>query len=249
MNPPNYVTGKFICMSRYLLSLLLFAFGSNYLFAKVTVTARFDPDQGIHGQKVRYIVTVTESGTDALPELEPIESLPMSSTAGLDLQNARLTSGKQGRFQFNDTILYQNSMSAVMDVSAPKPGSYTIPSYKLAYKGAQYDVPSATLFLRERRESDGPTIDEMLFIEADFPDTIYLGERRTIPMKLYVLDGVRTGGISVSIELPTASPSVNYPKHLPSPESSAMDALIPCSPGCWMPRLCAQANNLLAFRS
>lgn len=170
---------RYFVILTLLLSSLLTA-----LQAELTVTARFDPPRIALGDTARYVVEIRETDTRAQPRVEAVTSLPIPNAGGLNLRNGR-TSRSQRTSIMNGAAEYSATQSLIIDASAARTGSYTIGAYEFTYKGQRLRAPAATLEVVERPEDAGPTRDELIFLRAELPDQLYVGQ--TIGFELQLL--------------------------------------------------------------
>lgn len=176
-----------------LLSIILISLQS--ALADVEVTARFDPPRIAMGDQSQYIVEVSETDSQAKPQVERITSLPIPKSGGLNLSNGRTSSSQQTRIT-NGAAVYSVTQSLIIDASPPAVGSYSIPAYAFEYKGQRLKVPAATLEVVERSADAGPNRDELIFLQADLPDTLYVGQTMALELKLYLAENVQLTGLN-----------------------------------------------------
>ena len=82
------------------------------------------------------------------------------------------------------------------DKYASRVGTFASPTYDFQYKGQTLRVPAATLQVVERGANAGPTTDELIFLKADTPDQLYIGQTTAIQLKLYISKNVRLSGLN-----------------------------------------------------
>lgn len=189
---------------------LLLALSVQPLFAETTVTARFDPPRIAMGDRAKYIVELTETDNRSQPAVESVNRLPIPPTSAIRFSNGRISNNSQTRI-INGAAQYSATQSLIIDASPTKVGQITIPAYTFKYKGDTLEVPAATLQVVERSADAGPTQDELIFLRADLPDTLYVGQTVAFDLKLYAEEDVQLrelhsfdwsdGGFTVS-ELP-----------------------------------------------
>ncbi len=174
---------------------LFLLFGLLPLAAEFSVTARFDPPKIADGGRARYIVEITETAADRMPEPEPVASLPIPDPGDLELRNGRTSTSRQTRI-VNASTEYRLTQSLVVDAVPPGTGTYTIPGYTIPYKGRDLRAPAASLEVVARAADAAPTVDELLFLRAELPDALYVGQSVRTDLKLYVSDDVRLTGLN-----------------------------------------------------
>ena len=99
----------------------------------------------------------------------------------LKLRNGRTSNNSNTRI-FNGRAEYTVIQSALLDVTAPSTGTFTIPSFQLSVGGATYTAPAATLVVVENAEG------ELVFLDAALPEQLYLGQTTALELKLYLAD-------------------------------------------------------------
>lgn len=164
------------------------------LVAEVEVSARFNPPRIATGDQAQYVVEVTESGRGQL-DIERISSLEIPQPDGLNLRNLRNSNSQQTRI-INGTMERSVTQRLIIDASPPQEGDYTIPAYSFDYKGERLEVPAATLEVVERSADAGPTRDEQVFLQADLPDSLYLGQTIALDLKLFIAEDVQLRGLN-----------------------------------------------------
>ena len=147
------------------------------------------------GDKAQYIVEIKETDAATQPQIERVTSLPIPQSGGLELRNGRTSSGQQTRI-INGAAEYSVTQSLIIDATAPRVGNFTIPGYVFEYKGEQLAAPAAMLQVVERGADAGPTTEEMLFLKAEIPETLYVGQTTAVDLKLYIAEGVRLSGLN-----------------------------------------------------
>lgn len=175
---------------------LIFAiWATSALNAEIQVNARFEPARVAAGSTSRYIVEIVESDTSAMPEPERITSLPIPSDGGLTLRNGH-TSTSQSTQIVNGKRNYSSTQQLIIDAVSKTPSAYTIPAYIFEYKGGRLQAPAATLTVVERSANAAPTVDELIFLKADAPQQLYVGQTTPITLKLYISSNVQLRGLN-----------------------------------------------------
>ncbi len=157
------------------------------LHADVEVTARFEPSRIAMGSTSRYVVEITDSGTDIFSTLDPINSLPVPSANGLSLRNMQTSSSQSVRIS-NGRAEQSITQRIVIDAIPASVGSFTIPAYAFDHKGTKLAVPAATLTVVERAEQAGNTSNKRVFLTLETPEKLYVGQTQMITMKLYLAE-------------------------------------------------------------
>lgn len=165
------------------------------LLAEIEVTARFNPPRIALGDQAQYIIEVSETSADGQPQVERITSLPIPQTNQLKLSNGRTSNRQQTRI-VNGNAEYSVTQSLIIDAAAPETGNFSIPAYAFEYKGQRLQVPAATLEVVERSADAGPTRDELLFLKAELPEKLYVGQMVALDLKLYLSEDVRLRGLN-----------------------------------------------------
>jgi hypothetical protein len=171
-----------------LLIICLTAFTAN---AEVTVTATFNPPRVMRGDKARYIIEIKESSDSTRPSIQEVDSLPIPGVDGLELSNGRTSVGGQQFTIINGVTKYSVSQKLMIDAKASKTGRYTIPAYVFQYGDDSLRVPAATLEVTERTASAPPPTDELIFLQVDKPEQLYVGQTAEILLKMYISEQVR----------------------------------------------------------
>ena len=190
-------TGKqILSMHRFKFTLALFS----YLFAlstgaEINVTAIFNPPRVALGDKAQYVIEIKETDTSRKPEIESVTSLPIPQSGGLELTNGRTGTSQQTSI-INGEREYSVTQQLIIDADAPRVGTFTLPSYVFQYKEQTLRAPSATLQVVERGADAGPTTDELIFLKADAPDQLYIGQTTAIQLKLYISQNIRLSGLN-----------------------------------------------------
>lgn len=165
------------------------------LLAGVQATARFNPPRIAMGDPAQYIVEITETDNSKQPDVERITALPIPESSQLKLSNGRISNSQQTRI-INGAAEYTITQSLIIDATAPGVGRFTIPAYTLQYKGSAIEVPTATLEVVERSADAGPTRDELIFLRAELPEQLYVGQTIALEMKLYLAEEVQLRGLN-----------------------------------------------------
>lgn len=161
--------------------------------AEITVTASFQPEHIALGDTAQYVVAIAETSSKEKPNPERMTSLPVPQTGGLTLRNGRVSSSQQSTI-INSSITHTATQNLIFDATAPRIGNYTIPSYQFSYKGETYTVPGATLIVVERDANAPPPVNELIFLKAEAPQQLYIGQTTPIQLKLYIHEQVRYRG-------------------------------------------------------
>ncbi len=160
------------------------------LHAEITIQTRFEPNRIALGSRAQYIVDIIETSSNRMPVPEPIDSFPIPVSGNLSLTNGRTLSRSQMEF-VNGNNSFTHTQSLIIDANAPYTGNFTISDYELAYKGQTLTAPSVTLTVVERTADAAPTLEELVFLKADLPDSLYVGQTIPIELKLYISDHVK----------------------------------------------------------
>ena len=163
--------------------------------AEISVTAIFNPPRVALGDKAQYVLEIKETSTSEQPEIERVTSLPIPQSGGLDLTNGRTATSQQTSI-INGAREYSVTQQLIIDADAPRIGTFTLPTYVFQYKGQTLRAPTATLQVVERAADAGPTTDELIFLKADTPDQLYIGQTTTLELKLYIAPNVRLSGLN-----------------------------------------------------
>ena len=190
-------TGKqLLSMHRFKFTLTLFLwFLALSTSAEISVTTIFNPPRIALGDKAQYILEIKETDTSRQPEIESVTSLPIPQSGGLELTYIRTGTGQQSSF-INGAREYSVTQQLIIDADAPHVGTFTLPTYVFQYKGQTLRAPAATLQVVERGTDAGPTTDELIFLKADTPDQLYIGQTTTLQLKLYIATNVRLSSLS-----------------------------------------------------
>ena len=183
-------------MHRFKFTLTLFLwFLALSTSAEISVTTIFNPPRIALGDKAQYILEIKETDTSRQPEIESVTSLPIPQSGGLDLTNGRTSTSQQTSI-INGAREYSVTQQLIIDADAPRIGTFTLPTYVFQYKGQTLRAPAATLQVVERAADAGPTTDELIFLKADTPDQLYIGQTTTLQLKLYIAANVRLSSLS-----------------------------------------------------
>ena len=175
--------------------LILALFTTSSLIAEIRVSARFEPARVGAGKTSQYIVEIVETDDSKKPAAERITSLPIPSNGGLTLRNGRTSSTQSTRIT-NGISEYSNTQQLIIEAVSSTTGSFTIPAYIFEYKGGRLQAPSATLTVVERSADAAPTVDELIFLQANAPEQLYVGQTTSILLKLYVSGSVTLRGLN-----------------------------------------------------
>jgi hypothetical protein len=165
------------------------------LFAGIQASARFNPPRIAMGDRSQYIIEVTETSARGQPQVEQITSLPIPSSNRLELRYRRTASSHQTRI-INGATEYSITQSLIIDATPPGVGSFTIPAYSFDYKGERLQVPAATLEVVERSADAGPSRDELIFLRAELPEQLYVGQTTVVDLKLYLSEQAQLRGLN-----------------------------------------------------
>jgi hypothetical protein len=176
------------------LTIIILLVLQSLLQAEITVSARFNPPRIAMGDRAQYIVEIQETTTDRQPQAERVNSLPIPTSGGLNLSNGRTSSRQQTRI-INGAAQYTVTQSLIIDAAPPSVGSFTIPGFAFEYKGQRLNAPAATLQVLERSADAGPSRDELIFLKANLPENLYVGQSIPVDLKLYIAEGVRLSGL------------------------------------------------------
>lgn len=163
--------------------------------AEISVTAIFNPPRIALGDKAQYVLEIKETSTSQQPEIKQVTSLPIPQSGGLELTNGR-TATSQHTSIINGAREYSVTQQLIIDAEAPSIGVFTLPTYVFQYKGQTLRAPEATLQVVKRAADAGPTTDELIFLKADTPDQLYVGQTTTLELKLYIAPNVRLSGLN-----------------------------------------------------
>lgn len=201
---------------KYIFSLTLLLSTPMFAHAAVTVAARFNPATVALGDKAQYTISIKQTSKQGRPETQPITSLPIPQTGGLTLTNGRVSTSQQTTI-VNFETEHSVTQTVIIEASAPRIGTYTVPSFTFTYDGSTYTAPSSTLQVVERPEGAPPPVDKLLFLQVDAPNSLYIGQSAHCSLKLYIHEQVRyrslndfnrkTDGFTVS-ELPEGEESI-----------------------------------------
>ena len=175
--------------------LILALFTTSTLIAEIRVSTRFEPARVPAGSTSKYIVEIVETDDSAMPTTEQITSLPIPSDGGLTLRNGRTSTGQSTRIT-NGIREYTSTQQLIIDAVSSSAGSFTIPAYIFEYKGGRLQAPATTLTVAERSADDAPTVDELIFLKADAPQQLYVGQTTPITLKLYISSSVKLRGLN-----------------------------------------------------
>ena len=165
------------------------------LRAEVTVDAAFEPSAITLGDRARYTVTIRETDPDSMPDPGKMEVSPPSAPDGLTLRGGRESVRRETRI-VNFETQYRLVLGRVFEAVPSETGSFTVPAHTIRYKGETYRVPAARLTVGERSASAGPSADELVFLRANVPDTLYVGQSAAFTLKLYVSENVSLRGLN-----------------------------------------------------
>jgi len=170
--------------------LILSLFVAASLCAEINVSTRFEPPRIAVGQAAKYIVEIVESDGNSMPATERITSLPIPQSGGLTLRNGSISNSQQTRIT-NGKREYSSTLKLIIDAVVSKTGSYRIPTYGFEYKGERLQAPTTTLTVVGKAADAAPSVNELIFLKADAPTKLYVGQTTPITLKLYISDDVR----------------------------------------------------------
>ncbi len=153
--------------------------------AAIEVTARFDPPRIALGDRSQYIVEISESSGGGIPQPERITRLPLPAVEGMTLRGGRVSTSQQTSI-VNGVAEHRITQQLLFDAVPQTKRRFTVPAFALEYKGATLTVPAADLLVIDRNADAAPTVDELIFLEAGLPDTLYVGQSVEVPLTLYV---------------------------------------------------------------
>ena len=175
---------------------LLFAlFTTSTLIAEIRVSARFEPARVAVDSASKYILEIIETDKQTKPTAERITSLPIPSDGGLTLRNGHTSTSQSTRIT-NGVSEYSSTQQLIIEAVAPTVGNFTIPTYIFEYKGGRLQAPAATLTVVERAADAAPTVDELIFLQTNVPEQLYVGQTTPITLKLYVSSSVTLRGLN-----------------------------------------------------
>ena len=174
---------------------LILAFFPLTLLGEITVTSRFNPPRIAQGDRAQYIVEIRETSGSSKPQVERVTSLPIPNAGGLELKNGRTSTSQQTRI-LNGAVEHTVTQSLIIDASAPSVGQYRVPSFTFSYKGESRRAPAATLEVVERAADAAPPRGELIFLRAELPGQLYVGQTVGFELKLYVSEQVRLRGLN-----------------------------------------------------
>lgn len=182
-------------MYRSTLYFFIFACFTLSAQAAITVRAYFDPPKIALGDNARYVVEIEESSTQSMPSPERVTTLPVPTIRGLEFRNGRTSSSQQTRI-INMQSEYAITQSLSIDAIPSEVTTYSIPEYTLDYKGTTYSVNSTRLEVVKRSAEAAPSANELIFLKADLPESLYLGQSIQIQLKLYISESVQLRGLN-----------------------------------------------------
>ena len=162
---------------------------------EITINARFNPAVIALGDRAQYIVEIIDSSDKSMPQPESVQPLPIPIVQELNLVNGRISNSSQTNY-INGKGQFSNTQSIIYEVRINRAGNYTIPEYKFSYKGEMQTVESASLSVLERGADAAPTQGEMLLLDADLPESMYIGQSYETTLNLYVESSISLTGIS-----------------------------------------------------
>ncbi len=174
--------------------LLLTFLGPLTLGAAITVEARFDPPRIPFGDRSQYVIEIRETSDRRNTRPESLNRIPIPAPDRLRLDNGRTSTRQQTRM-INGIVEYSVTQSVVFDVVPTGEGTFTIPSYEIEYKGGKRTVPAVSIEVLPRSAAAGPTFDELVQIDADLPETLYVGQSLSFSLKLYLSNRISLRGL------------------------------------------------------
>lgn len=175
--------------------LTLLLAGHSCLLAEVQITARFNPPRIALGDQAQYIVEITETDNSKQPEVEKIASLPIPQSEELKFRNGRTTSSRQTSI-INGATEYRVTQNLIIDALPASTGKFVIPAFIFEYKGERFQVPAASLEVVERSADAGPTRAELIFLRAELPKKLYVGQHIPVELKLYIEESAQLRGLN-----------------------------------------------------
>lgn len=163
--------------------------------AEVTIRAYFDPPSIPLGDRSQYIVEITETSTRSMPNHQAVNSLDIPPIENLSLRNGRISTSQRTNI-INFEQEYSLTQSVVVEADPSQLGTYTIPNYTVEYKGKAYSVTSTQLKVTERDENAPPGIDELIYLQIDLPESLYLGQSIESELKLFVSTDINLRGLN-----------------------------------------------------
>ncbi|MFP4259769.1 MAG: BatD family protein [Opitutales bacterium] len=182
-------------MSTRCIQIFLLACFPLALLAEITVTSRFDPPRIAQGDRAHYVVEIRESDSNSKPKIDPVSSIPLPDPGKLELTNGRTSTSQQTRI-LNGAVEHTVTQSLIFDARAPSVGEYSIPSFSFTYKGEAHRIPAATLEVLERPADAAPPQDELIFLRAQLPEQLYVGQTVRFDLELYISEQVRVRGLN-----------------------------------------------------
>ncbi|MGB0257136.1 MAG: BatD family protein [Coraliomargarita sp.] len=174
----------------------ILCFAAQLLQAELSVTTRFSQPRVKVGSTTQYIVEITASSDSGRPQLDPITSLPIQPPAGLRLLNGRTSQQSSNTRIMNGVAEYSVTQSAVIDASAQAVGNYTIPAFTIELNGETALAPAATLMVVETSAEAEDTLNDLIFLDTNLPEALYVGQSTDMTLKLYIADSVRLNRLS-----------------------------------------------------
>ena len=195
--PDQYKIGKpQLMMKLFQPFILCGTLFTHALLADIPVQTRFSQPKVALGNPVQYIVEITVTDTGSKPKLET-NRLPfeIDDIDGLRFGNVG-TSNHSNIQIINGQAEYSIIQSWIIDIVAPKVGTYTISPFQLQVNGVNKNAPAAKLIVVENTADAQPTINELVFIRTDLPASLYLGQTTQVQLKLYLAADIRPANLS-----------------------------------------------------
>lgn len=164
------------------------------LHAETEVNARFDPARVAVGERADYLIEITESSSKSPPDNVRINSIRAPKVENLELRE-RGTSTSRHISMGTGGTRYESTVTLNFKAIPEAKGTITVPSFTFDAGGKEITVPEAELEVVEASERSGPTLDELLFLDADIPSTMYVGQTIATELRLHVAPNVNLYGI------------------------------------------------------
>lgn len=177
---------------RILLILLIAPAAAFAADTQISVSAEFEPAKVRPGENARYTLQISETSADDMPAGGRLRALDLPRPDGLEFGRRRVSTSQQTNI-INLEAEYIRETRITFEVSADEPGTFEIPGYEFRYKDQTLEAPSTKLRVKEGAAADEPDIDKWIFLRADVPGQLYIGQIVPISLKLYRSDKVRIG--------------------------------------------------------
>ena len=159
------------------------------LQAEITVRARFNPDKIMLGDIAEYIVEIIETSNTGVPAIERIDFFPVPTSNTLRIANRRIERSRE-IVLINGNQNASQTQRLIFEARAPQIGGQILSEYNFTYKGQNLTVPSTKLTVVERTADAGAPLGEMIFLKADFPESIYIGQTVPVKVKFYAASNI-----------------------------------------------------------